>query len=183
MTDDEWGGIAERIASTWPTDAGDPARYRDELDHLDPAAVEAALDDMLIEYRTEAPPPGAVRARAEAVPAAEVAPFEPAGGGEGPAAQEPAAPAPRGRTPEPGPERESARATVALILGVAGLVTLPLVVSVAAIVVARSALAEIAADPGLGGERRARTGMLLGWIGLGILALTIVVGVIVGLTD
>lgn len=189
VTDDEWGEIADRIASTWPTDAGDPARYRDELDHLDPGAVEAALDELLIEYRTEAPPARVLRERAEAVPPAELAPYEPSvwDDEEPQGRQQPGGPTaatpPSRRTPEAAPARESTRATVALVLGVVGLVTFPVVVSVAAIVVANTALAQIAADPGLGGERRARTGRLLGFIGLAIVAMTIAIGVVVGLTD
>ena len=181
MTDDEWGGIAERIASTWPTGAADPARYRAALDHLDPAAVEAGLDALLLDPRTGAPPTAVLRERAEGVAPAAIAPVGPV------ACDDDARPGtgdpPAGRRPEPGPERRSTRATAALVLGVAGLVTIPVVVSVAALVVARGALAEIAADPGLGGARRARTGRALGWIGLAIMAVTIVVGIVAGLAD
>ncbi len=110
-------------------------------------------------------------------------------GGQDPAAWDPGpdppgtgAPAPVSRPASAAPV-ESRRATVALILGAAGFVTIPILVSTAAIVVANQALREIAADPGLAGEQRARVGRALGWIELAIIAITIVVAVIVGATD
>jgi hypothetical protein len=178
VTDDEWRDIADRMDSTWPTAPGATAEYRDDLDHLRPAAVEKAIDELLIEYRTEPPPARVLRARAEEVAPDVGTPFEPSVWDD----DEPSVPTsePRRRDPETSepPPRQSRTATVALILGMAGLFTVPLLVSTAAILVARRALAEIEADPGLGGAQRARTGRLLGWIGLSVMATVIVVGVL-----
>ena len=90
-------------------------------------------------------------------------------------------PPPRTRPAQDAPPA-SRRATAALILGTAGLVTVPVVVSIIAIVTANRALAEIEENPGLGGAQRARTGRLLGYIELAVVALTIVVGVIIALS-
>lgn len=176
MTDDEWRDISDRIASTWPTAPGAVDGYRDDLDDLDPTAVERAIDDLLIDHRNEPPPARVLRARAEQVAPQVAAPYEPsAWDGEAPSAA-----GPRRRQPETSqePERQSKTATVALILGLAGLFTLPLIVSTAAILVARRALSEIEADPDLGGGQRARIGRLLGWIGLSVMAIVIIVGVL-----
>lgn len=186
MDDAQWGRIADRIESTWPGEAGWGDSYRDELGGLSPEAVERALDDLLIEYRNGPPPPDVVRRHAAAIPADELAPPDPAGWQEAPAgagegaAPEPATPSHSRPAQEVPPE--SRLATVALILGAAGLVTVPIVVSVIAIVVANRALAEIEANPGLGGAQRARTGRLLGYIELTLVALTIVLGVVIALS-
>lgn len=75
----------------------------------------------------------------------------------------------------------SSKATVALILGAASLVTIPLVVAVIAIVVANRALEEIARTPGLGGGRRARVGRGLASAELVIVAVVVVVATAFGL--
>ena len=183
MTDDDWRRIADRIASTWPGPVGAGDRYRDHLDDLDPDAVEEALDGLLIEYRNEAPPPRVVREHAREITPGGHAP--PASSAYDQAAEAPVATVGDDPVlaPPDAPSRESRRATVALILGVAGLVTIPIVLSVAAILVGNRALDEIARIPGLGGERRARTGRVLGWIGLAIMAITVIIGFVAGLTD
>lgn len=163
MREDEWRRIADRIESTWPGEPGAGERYRSALDDLAPEAVHEALDGLLISHRTEAPSPRAVRAAARDL--------------EAPSTPDPASRPASGRPPE------SRRATLALILGVAGLITVPVLVSAAAVVVGTSALREIDATPGLGGARRARTGRVLGWIGLAMMAVAIAVGVVSGLTD
>lgn len=179
MTDDEWARIADRIASTWPGPDGDAEGYREHLDDLPPEAVERALDDLLIEYRNEPPPPRAVRERALDAPGA----VAPAGrdrddGEADDGAGEPVEAYRSEGAPE-GP-RQSPKATVALILGVAGLITIPIVFSIAAIVVGTRALREIAASPGLGGATRARLGRALGWFGIAVMAIVVVVGLVVG---
>lgn len=194
MHDEQWRRIADRIESTWPGEPGEGDRYREELADLDPQAVDAALDSLLIDHRNAAPSPRVVRERVAELPPEEM-PGETSGWGEDPSSSEwsseetppeaaaPTAPAPGRSRPVEDAPTESRRATVALILGAAGFVTVPLVVSVIAIVVANGALAEIEADPSLGGAQRARIGRLLGWIGITIAVLTVVIGVIVGLTD
>ncbi len=194
MSDEQWRRIADRIESTWPGEPGAGDRYREELGDLDPEAVDAALDGLLIDHRNAAPPPGVVRDAVEALPAGETddggsgagAAAEPGGGwdtADAPAGRAgPGAPPPASR-PVAGPRPESRRATVALILGAAGFVTIPVVVSVIAIVVANQALREIAADPELAGEQRARVGRVLGYIELTVVALTVLIGVLVAVTD
>lgn len=181
MTDDEWRRIADRIGSTWPGPASDAARYRDDLGDLPFEAVEQALDDLLIEYRNEAPPPRTVRGRARSAAPADdgldhedddVAVVDGPEGGDVPES-------PAGDEAPEGP-RESQRATVALILGVAGLITIPIVFSVAAIVVGTRALRDIEATPGLGGATRARLGRALGWFGIAVMAIIVIVGLAVG---
>ena len=76
-------------------------------------------------------------------------------------------------------ERTSGNAIVSLVLGITGLFVLPLVLSVLAIVFARRAQAEIGATPGLGGRGIARAGEILGWIGVAIGILTVLVLVLV----
>lgn len=184
MTEDAWRRIADRIESTWPGPAGAADRYRDQLDDLDPESVEQALDGLLIEYRNEAPSPRVVRERAREIPPDADGPSEspgydaatdaPASTVEGDPLLAPSAGEPR---------RESQKATVALILGVAGLITIPIVLSVAAVIVGNRALDEIARSPGLGGARKARTGRVLGWIGLAIMVITVIVALVAGTTD
>jgi hypothetical protein len=62
----------------------------------------------------------------------------------------------------------SGSAIASLILGIAGFFIFPVVPSIAAIVLGRSAQKEIAQKPGLGGHGLATAGIVLGWIGVGI---------------
>jgi hypothetical protein len=56
-----------------------------------------------------------------------------------------------------------------LIAGILGLTFLPFIASIVAVVIGRSAKAEIAASGGaLGGEGLAQAGVILGWIGIGL---------------
>jgi len=76
----------------------------------------------------------------------------------------------------------SSNALISLIAGILGLTFLPFIASIVAVVVGRSAKAEIAASGGaLGGESMAQIGMILGWIGigLGVLALCAVCAIFV----
>ena len=65
----------------------------------------------------------------------------------------------------------SGKALASLILGIAGLVMLPVVGPVLAIVFGVSAKREIAARTGLGGEGMATAGIVLGAIGIALAAL------------
>lgn len=69
----------------------------------------------------------------------------------------------------------SGKAVASLVLGVGGFLVFPVVLSILAIVFGRSAKRDIAARPGLGGEGMATAGIVLGWVGV---ALT-VVGILV----
>jgi len=75
----------------------------------------------------------------------------------------------------PPPQQTSGAATAALILGICGFVVCPLICSIAAIFVARSAYKEIDSSGGrIGGRSMAQAGLILGWIGVGLCLLSIV---------
>lgn len=89
---------------------------------------------------------------------------------------------PGGGTPAAVPahyRRTEGSATAALVLGIAGLILCPLVCSILAIVFGNQAIRKIQADPNLDGEGMARAGIVLGWIGVGLVGLTIVFALIV----
>ena len=67
----------------------------------------------------------------------------------------------------------SGKAIASLILGVGGFLIIPIVLSVLAIILGRSAKREIAERPGLGGEGLASAGVVLGWIGIAFGALAV----------
>lgn len=70
----------------------------------------------------------------------------------------------------------SGKATAALILGIIGLILIPLIAPIAAIIVGRRAKDEIAANPGMTGAGLAQAGVVLGWVSLGLTALFFVIG-------
>jgi len=61
--------------------------------------------------------------------------------------------------------RMEGTAVAALILGIFGVITCPLVLSVPALIVGNQALSKIRQDPTLQGEGLARAGVILGWVG------------------
>lgn len=69
------------------------------------------------------------------------------------------------------PGETSGKAIASLILGIAGLVMLPVVAPILAIIFGVSAKREIASRTGLGGEGMATAGIVLGAIGLALAAL------------
>jgi hypothetical protein len=75
--------------------------------------------------------------------------------------------------------RTEGSAVAALVLGVLGIVACPLVLSIPAVIVGTQAKAKIAADPTLDGEPLARVGVILGWVGIGLAALGILIFVLV----
>lgn len=76
------------------------------------------------------------------------------------------------------PQTDSS-AIVSLVLGIAGLFVMPLILSIPAIIVGRKSERNIAASGGaLKGAELAKAGIVTGWIGVGLAALGIVVGVI-----
>jgi hypothetical protein len=64
--------------------------------------------------------------------------------------------------------RTSGLAIASLVLGIVGLVAVPLVASIIAIVLGKSAQRDIRRDPRLGGDGLASAGIVLGWIGVGL---------------
>ncbi len=203
MRDDQWRDIADRIESTWPGEPGLGDTYRDELDGMRPEVVEAAIDALLIDHRNKAPSPSTVRRAAEGLEAetpveeAEApdtewsdppsAPAADAGADTPPPPPAPAAEDTGPVAPDVAPEdevplpdaadekRAAGKATLGLILGIAGFVTIPLIVATAAILVSRWALKDIRSlGPGTPGEGRAQLGMFLGFIGLIVYIVVIV---------
>jgi uncharacterized membrane protein len=73
----------------------------------------------------------------------------------------------------------SGKAIASLILGVGGFLIFPVVLSILAIIFGRSAKRDIAARPGLGGEGMATAGIVLGWIGVALTVVGIVILVLV----
>jgi hypothetical protein len=70
-------------------------------------------------------------------------------------------------------------AIASLVLGIVGLTVLPLVASIAAIIVGYSARGAIRRDPMLGGgDGYATAGIVLGWIALVLFVLSIVLLVV-----
>lgn len=84
--------------------------------------------------------------------------------------------------PSTKPTTESS-AIVALVLGIAGLFVLPVILSIPAVIVGKSAEKKIQSSGGtLGGSELAKAGVICGWIGialgiLGIIAVIVVVAV------
>lgn len=74
--------------------------------------------------------------------------------------------------------RNEGSATASLVLGIAGLVVCPLVCSVLAVIFGNQAKRKIASDPSLDGEGMAKAGVILGWVGIGLAILGVIVIVI-----
>lgn len=70
--------------------------------------------------------------------------------------------------------RTSGMAIASLVCGIAAFVAIPIIGSVAALVLGYSARKEIERTPGLEGEGYASAGIILGWIGVGLMILGIV---------
>jgi hypothetical protein len=68
------------------------------------------------------------------------------------------------------PSETSGKAIAALVLGIVGVLFVPLVCSIQAIVLGRQAKREIQAEPRLGGEGMATAGTVLGVVGLCLFA-------------
>jgi uncharacterized protein involved in cysteine biosynthesis len=73
-------------------------------------------------------------------------------------------------------QRTSGNAIASLVLGIAGFVVFPLVLSILAIVFASKAREEIRANPSIGGDGLATAGNVLGWIGV---VMSVVAGLLV----
>ena len=64
--------------------------------------------------------------------------------------------------------RMEGTAVVALVLGIFGVISCPLVLSIPAVIVGNQARQRIREDPSLEGEGLARAGVILGWVGIGL---------------
>ena len=74
--------------------------------------------------------------------------------------------------------RMEGTAIVALVLGIFGVISCPLVLSIPAVIVGNQARVKIRNDPSLDGDGLARAGVILGWVGIGIAALALIGGII-----
>lgn len=84
---------------------------------------------------------------------------------------------PRGGAVATGRRMEGS-AVAALILGIFGVISCPVVLSIPAVIVGNQAKAKIAADPSLDGEGLARAGVVLGWVGIGLAAVGLVAAIL-----
>lgn len=78
----------------------------------------------------------------------------------------------------PSGPRTEGTAIIALVLGILGIISCPVVLSIPAVIVGNQAKSKILQDPTLEGEGMARAGVILGWIGIGLGALAIVGAII-----
>lgn len=69
--------------------------------------------------------------------------------------------------------RMEGTAIVSLILGIFGVISCPVILSIPAVVVGNQARQKIRSDPSLDGDALAKAGVILGWIGIGIAALAL----------
>ncbi|MGH2758288.1 MAG: DUF4190 domain-containing protein [Actinomycetota bacterium] len=74
--------------------------------------------------------------------------------------------------------RTEGTAVAALVLGILGITTCPLILSIPAVIVGSQARAKIRSDPVLDGESLARAGVILGWVGIGLAAVGIVFAIL-----
>ena len=82
-------------------------------------------------------------------------------------------------TPAP-TTRTSGKAVAALVLGILGIVLLPIVLSIPAIIYGKKARNEIDSSSGLNGRGLAVTGIVLGWVGIGVGVVCFALGVALG---
>ncbi|HEX3316690.1 MAG TPA: DUF4190 domain-containing protein [Solirubrobacteraceae bacterium] len=122
---------------------------------------------------TPGPPPGApptppppTRAQPPAPPAASQPPPPPPGYGAPAAPTAPAAPGPYGYAGAPGVQKTSGKAVASLVLGIAGLLIAPFVLSVLGIIFGALARKEINTNPALTGRSMANWGFWLSIVGL-----------------
>ena len=78
-------------------------------------------------------------------------------------------------TTEGAVQRTSGYAIASLVLGIAGFFVIPLIPSVLAVVFGRRAKDEIRTNSSIGGDGLATAGVVLGWIGIALCALGVVI--------
>jgi hypothetical protein len=137
---------------------------------------------------TPGPPPGApptppppTQPEPPAAPPSPAAPGAPPPPPSGYGA--PAQPAPYGYQTQPVGQRTSGKAVAALVLGIAGWLVAPFILSVLGIVFGALARKEIAKNPALGGRGMANWGFWLSITGLAAWVVLIVVLVAVGTSN
>lgn len=74
--------------------------------------------------------------------------------------------------------RTEGSAVASLVLGIAGFAVCPIVLHIAAIILGNQARRRIDGDPMLEGDGLARAGVILGWVGLALYGLLLVVGLL-----
>jgi Domain of unknown function (DUF4190) len=89
---------------------------------------------------------------------------------------------PDGQWVQVGGNASNGKATTALVLGILGLVFCPFICSIAALVLGYQARNEIDGSGGMqGGRSNATAGIVLGWIGIGLVVAGFILLVVVGL--
>ena len=76
-------------------------------------------------------------------------------------------------------QRTSGYAVASLVLGIAGFLVFPLIPSILAVIFGQKAKEEIRANAAVGGEGLATAGVVLGWVGIAISAIFLVLGFLV----
>ena len=76
-------------------------------------------------------------------------------------------------TVENAAQRTSGYAIASLILGIAGFFVFPIVPSILALVFGQKAREELRREPTLGGEGLATAGIVLGWVGIALVAIVL----------
>jgi hypothetical protein len=76
-------------------------------------------------------------------------------------------------TVENAAQRTSGYAIASLILGIAGFFVFPIVPSILAVVFGQKAREELRRDTTLGGEGLATAGIVLGWVGIALVAIVL----------
>jgi apolipoprotein N-acyltransferase len=74
--------------------------------------------------------------------------------------------------------RTEGTAIVALVLGILGIVSCPLILSIPAVIVGNQARARIRENPSLEGDGLARAGVIMGWVGIGFFGIGLVIGIL-----
>jgi hypothetical protein len=69
-------------------------------------------------------------------------------------------------------------AVAALVLGIFGVISCPLILSIPAVIVGNQARAKIRSDPSLDGDGLARAGVILGWVGIGLAVVGLVAAIL-----
>lgn len=161
MTHTEWQSLSRRMSAAWPDPPMTPERsneYFDVLHDLDADDIGRAIETMQAEGWRQMPSPGGIRERLGHAPAPLTA--------ESPTAEPPTG---VGQPLPPGvhaARRRSGKAVASLVLGIAGIIIAPIILSTLAIIFGVIARGETGRDPSLAGEGMALAGVVLGVIGL-----------------